>query len=80
MQAPPYLLKVVRFLQNNNPSPLFFLGIFCLLQRIKEIIEWLRGEGYLITENYDIASILRERQNYQNVSPVTSDCGCGDLS
>lgn len=76
----PIWIKIVRFLQNNNPSPLFFLGVLCLLQRLKDIIEWLREHGYPIPENYDVAGMLREKQNYHIDSSVTGDCGCSKVS
>ena len=48
---PPYVIRLIRLMQNNNSSgPAIILGLMCLLQHIKQVLEWLKEKGILNIE------------------------------
>lgn len=45
---PPHIVRIIELIQDNNSSgPAVILGLMCLIQRWKQVKEWLKENGYL---------------------------------
>ena len=45
---PPHIVRIIELIQDNNSSgPAIILGLMCLIQRWKQVKEWLKEKGYL---------------------------------
>ncbi len=48
---PKNIIRLIELIQNSNSSgPAIILGLMCLLQRWKQVKEWLKEQGYLNIE------------------------------